>query len=118
MIVEIDEHQHKGYSTEENCELIRMHQIYEVTGIPCIFLRYNPNDFRVNSKLQKVNNIKKLETLSTWLKFCFNKHDTVGIIYKFLYYDNYLEEDVSFNILDDISLGTIKKIIMFNMVIG
>lgn len=81
-----------------------MHQIYEVVGLPCIFLRFNPDNFRVKTKLQNINMAQRMELLSKWVEKCFKMINTQGILYKFLYYDEYIETDLSFNILDDLSL--------------
>lgn len=106
VIVEVDENQHKdkGYTKEDNCELARMHQIYEVVGLPCIFLRFNPDNYRVKTKLQKVNMSQRLDILGKWVEKCIKMVDTQGILYKFLYYDEYIETDLSFNVLDDLLL--------------
>lgn len=106
VIVEIDENQHKGYSKEENCELVRMHQIYEALGLPCIFLRFNPDNFKVSGKLVKTNITTRLEQLTVWLQHCFDFKEPKGILYKFLYYDNFDETDKSFLAVDDIKLIT------------
>jgi hypothetical protein len=100
----LDDNQHKGYSKEENCELVRMHQIYEALGLPCIFLRFNPDNYRVNGKLVKINITSRLEQLVLWLKYCFELKEPKGILYKFLYYDNYNETDKNFLEVNDIEL--------------
>jgi hypothetical protein len=104
VIIEVDENQHKGYSKEDNCELVRMHQIYEVVGLPCIFLRFNPDNYRVKTKLQKVNMSVRLDILTKWVQKCLTMSDIQGIHYKFLYYDEYEETDLSFHILNDLDL--------------
>lgn len=44
IIVEVDENQHETYI--ENCENIRMYQLYqEFGGTPVFFIRYNPDDY-------------------------------------------------------------------------
>lgn len=49
VIIETDEYQHKkGY--DEACENQRMKCIAEAENVPCIFLRYNPDIFRINGK--------------------------------------------------------------------
>jgi hypothetical protein len=108
VVVEIDENQHKGYSKEDNCELVRMHQIYEAVGMHTVFLRFNPNNFRVEGKLQKVNMQKRLELLTKWVEKCVktlpvDEHNKVQ--YKFLYYDEFDQTDISFKILNDLEIA-------------
>jgi hypothetical protein len=104
VIVEVDENQHRGYTKDDNCELKRMHQIYEVVGLPCIFLRFNPDNYRVQSKLQKTNMAIRLEILQKWVEKCLTMSTTKGIVYKFLYYNEYVETDIKFQELDDMML--------------
>ena len=37
-----------------------------------IFLRFNPDNFRVKGILQKVNMQKRLEILVKWVNYCLN----------------------------------------------
>jgi hypothetical protein len=41
LIVEVDEHQHRGASY--SCDQQRMYDIVAKLGAPCIFIRYNPD---------------------------------------------------------------------------
>jgi hypothetical protein len=41
LIVEVDEYQHRGASYK--CDQQRMHDIVAKLGVPCIFIRYNPD---------------------------------------------------------------------------
>ena len=63
IVVEIDEEQHKQYSNE--CEYIRMNNIYLSLGLPTIFIRFNPDDF-------KVHNMRNRTVLNTKLKILLN----------------------------------------------
>ena len=97
VIVEVDENQHSSY--EPDCELLRMHQLYEAAGLPCIFLRYNPNNYRVNGFIKKTPLKKRLETLTRWVKYCIDTPSILGdaqIKYKYLFYDDYDETDTDF----------------------
>jgi hypothetical protein len=108
VIVEVDENQHKGYTKENNCELVRMHQIYESLGMHCVFLRFNPDKFKVDGKLvKKMNMSERLDLLTKWVKKCIETPPTSEferVKYKFLYYDDFNTSDTSFNILDDLLL--------------
>lgn len=45
IIVEVDENQHKHYGPRD-CEIIRMIQIHNDIGLPCIFVKFNPDSYR------------------------------------------------------------------------
>jgi hypothetical protein len=68
-----------------------------------VFLRFNPNNFRVNGKLQKVNMQKRLEMLLKWTEYCIEKSPEAtdskesGVKYKYLFYNEYDETDTEFN---------------------
>jgi hypothetical protein len=109
VIVEVDENQHKRYhsicSKGEKAELIRMHEIRNAAGIHCIFLRFNPDDFKVNNEKKKINMAQRLKILKKWIEYCFNKipnKDLVPVEVKYLFYDNYEEDNLNFFIIDDI----------------
>lgn len=63
IIVEVDEGQHKQYTTE--CEFIRMNNIYLSLGLPTIFIRFNPDTFYIN-------NVRNRTVLNTKLKILLN----------------------------------------------
>ena len=107
VVIEVDENQHKGYNKSNNCELVRMHQIYESLGMHCTFLRFNPNNFRVGGKLSKINLQVRLDTLKRWVEWCIKTvpiEDKNMVQYKFLFYDEYEEADMGFIVLDDFEL--------------
>ena len=62
IILEIDEHQHRNY--EDKCEMVRMLQLQQdYGGIPIIFIRYNPDNYKdANKDLIKPNQ-KRLKIL-------------------------------------------------------
>ena len=62
VIVEVDEHQHKGYV--DTCECARVNQIVnDLGGLPLTIIRYNPDNFRIDGKLKKVKSSDRLELL-------------------------------------------------------
>jgi len=65
VIVEVDENAHKHY--EKECELIRMNNIQMSIGLPCKFIRYNPD----NKKFTKT---EKETTLIDKVKEYLNKN--------------------------------------------
>lgn len=58
LIIEVDEHKHRG--ADYKCDKQRMYDIIAKLGIPCIFIRYNPDS--------KSSNIEKLvETIHDYI---------------------------------------------------
>jgi hypothetical protein len=62
LIVEIDEHQHRGANYD--CDKKRMHDIIAKLGLPCIFIRYNPDNKNsdLNMLLEMVKKYLELDT--------------------------------------------------------
>ena len=111
VIVEVDEQQHKGKRSScargEAGELARMNNIQVAAGMSCIFLRFNPDNFRVAGVLQKVNMCERLTLLVKWLKMCFKmvpEADLQPVKYKKLYFDEWVQTDVSFRTVNDLEL--------------
>jgi hypothetical protein len=109
LIIEIDEFQHKSYHSgcvfdKDTQELRRMNQISEALSmnqIPCIFIRFNPDGFSVDGKKQKVNMAKRLEILKKWIEYIQKMkpedfENEMEIQIKYLFYNEYKEEDLSF----------------------
>jgi hypothetical protein len=111
IIIEVDEDQHKGKrascSKGEIGELARMHEIQNAVGMNCIFLRFNPDTFKVNNKKQSINMNERLKLLVKWIEKCEQmkpEKDFEPVKYKYLFYDNWSETDTSFNEIDDTML--------------
>jgi hypothetical protein len=118
LIIECDEDQHKAYNWEgcasnkslEHAEEKRMYELmiaYE--GKPCIFLRWNPDNFSVKGNAcKKFRTEQRLETLKKWVEYCFDvnnfKWDDNLVLYKKLFYDEYSETDLSFQSLSTLEL--------------
>jgi hypothetical protein len=108
VIIEVDEDQHKGKkascSKGEIGELARMHEIQNAVGMNCIFLRFNPDNFRVKDKIQKINMNERLKILVKWIEKCSQmipEKDLEPVKYKYLFYDEYDETDIIFKEIDD-----------------
>jgi hypothetical protein len=105
VVLEIDERQHATYdSGNAGCEKSRMFAIQEAVGMHCIFLRFNPNNFRVKNVLQKVNMRERLELVAKWLKVCLKmtpKDDLCPPLVKYLFYDEWQATDTSFQKLTE-----------------
>jgi hypothetical protein len=114
VIVECDEGQHKNrsfcssFKHIEHAELSRMHEIQNAAGITCIFLRWNPDNFRVEGNLcKKYSNTQRLKLLVKWVEHCFTMvpdKELSPVKYKYLFYDNFNEADISFLEIDDTKL--------------
>lgn len=114
VIVECDEEQHKyksycsTFRDLKQAELSRMHEIQNAAGINCVFIRWNPDNYRLNGNLDKRYNMKeRLKVLVKWIEYCFTikpKKEISQVQYKYLFYDNYNINDTSFLFIDDIEL--------------
>ena len=114
LVVEIDEKQHKnGYYNGcvfdvKTQEIRRMVQIHEALSLPVIFLRFNPDAFKIKGASQKVNMQKRLDILAKWVSKCLNLgwilgEDESSIRIKHLFYDDYNETDIEFEEITNIS---------------
>ena len=112
LIVEVDENQHKSYSngcsfdvkTQELRRMVQIHEALSSGMIPVIFLRFNPDNYKVGGTLQKINMQKRLDILSKWVTHCLNlKEDPEqpSIRIKHLFYDEYQESNIKFETIED-----------------
>ena len=86
-----------------------MHEIQNACGLPCIFLRWNPDSFRIKGILNKKYNMKeRLKLLVKWVEKCFtmipDKEGLIPVKYKYLFYDEYEESVLTFLEIDDTKL--------------
>jgi hypothetical protein len=105
VIVEVDEDQHKSYKCTSygdnkegkmKGENIRMFEIAQsFDGLPVFFLRYNPDNYRVNGVLGKCPMSKRHDLLIKWVRKCIREL-RVGFNVKYLFYDDFEESDGSF----------------------
>lgn len=105
VIVEVDENQHKSYKCTaygddkegsmkgENIRMFEIAQSFD--GLPVVFLRYNPDNYKVNGVLEKYAVDKKEKLLVKWVKKCLNEK-MEGFKVKYLFYDEFLTSDDSF----------------------
>jgi hypothetical protein len=80
LIVEVDEHRHRG--ADYKCDEQRMYDIIGKLGLPCIFIRYNPDSKESNKDilLQKIKDYLELDVESD------NIWDDYGFKVKHLFY--------------------------------
>ena len=80
LIVEVDEHKHRG--ADYKCDKQRMYDIIAKLGLPCIFIRYNP-DSKESNKDILLNKIQKYLDIDV-------EHDThwddYGFMAEYLFY--------------------------------
>ena len=94
VFVEVDENRHRYYC--ELGEINRMKNIYmNEGGIPIIFIRYNPDNFKDDkNKTKRLSQSKREEILIKWL----NKYKNEGLKYNlsvnYLFYDGWKEGEV------------------------
>jgi len=103
VIVEVDEHQHKSYSNcgsmkkeKQLMENKRMFMIYQSFGGPnVVFIRYNPDTFRVKDKVVTLTDKKRYECLLLWVKHFLKNKSEIPLEVKYLFYDEYNDTEQS-----------------------
>ena len=95
VVLEVDEDQHYNY--EEDCECTRMVNISQALGMPTIFIRYNPDEYKVNKRKRNPTHNTRMKVLKKFLNWTLNKtFDEISDIgfcsMVQLYYDNWSEE--------------------------
>jgi hypothetical protein len=86
IIVECDEGQHSQYEVE--CEEARMHNIVFALGTPTIFIRYNPDGFKINGLPQRVDDQVRLAKLKARVQhFLDAGTPNTPLTVEYLYYD-------------------------------
>lgn len=86
VIIEVDEDQHKYY--ENNCELKRTYAIQEGLGLPCWFIRFNPDKFNGKDIFNKKEFAIRITKLRRYIKYCRNNIPDFEIKIKYLYYED------------------------------
>jgi hypothetical protein len=93
IIVEVDEYQHCGthYQKEETQRMIK---IQKVLNTPVVFIRYNPDNFKIKGIKQYVYDEDRLKILVDVINFYMNmkKSDIFKILVDFLFYDTDVED--------------------------
>lgn len=86
VIVEIDENQHKQY--DMRCEIARMFNIFQAEGLQCVFIRYNPDVFKVKGIAKKIQTDKRLKELNNITKYYIENIPEEPLSVYRLFYDN------------------------------
>jgi len=89
-----------------------MHEVQVAAGLPCIFLRFNPDGYTVNGKAGSVNIQQRLVVLTKWLQVCFTMKPTKAVYetpvkYKHLFYDDYDATDTTFLEVNDEAIASL-----------
>ena len=94
VFLEVDENRHKSYC--ELGEINRMKNIYmNEGGIPIVFIRYNPDNFKdENNKTIKFSQAKREELLIKWLKYYEKNGVKHNLSVNYLFYDGWKEGEV------------------------
>lgn len=97
VILEVDEFQHD--TRPEFCECTRMFNLSQALGKPVMFLRFNPDPFKVDGKICNIGKAKRMEVLEMWLTSLLNKTPEEIKTYGFLscvqlFYDGYKDSEV------------------------
>jgi len=103
VIVEVDEEQH---NTEKyrRCDLPRMINIQQILALPTIFIRYNPDSYKINGNKISVSDNKRLKTLVDWLRDAKTKTNTAPLKVVYLFYDDYQENKAKYEEIDILSI--------------
>lgn len=91
IVVEIDEYQHKKYKCNiDNYrgDNMRMLQINKFCKKNCVFIRYNPDTYRVANRIQNVNSDDRKLILLNLLKRVYNKKYKHNLLVYRLFFDN------------------------------
>ena len=96
VVLEVDENQHKQYV--DDCEKVRMINISQALGMQTLFLRFNPDDYKVAGNKKETSMNTRLKDLKENLEYhMFGMMDElpkVGFLsVKYLYYDDYVKQN-------------------------
>lgn len=87
IVIEVDENQHARY-IGRNCEYERMEALFRTFQRQLLFIRYNPDTFRVNHVIQRVEKkARQQKLLDTLKKYLFGFPFDFGSVY--LFYDGW-----------------------------
>jgi len=99
VVLEVDEFAHTN--NNESCECARMVNISQAFMKPTIFIRYNPDGYRVkNKKIEGPSKNKRLQYLSKWIDHLSNLSITELIKYEYcsmirMYFDDFKESNTN-----------------------
>lgn len=109
--VDVDEFAHRNYCTPKG-EFGRMINLFFALGQdkPTIFIRYNPDHFRVDGKRQNITDKEREETLIHWVKHYLKNspeikdHPEYKCFILYLFYDEYDKNNIKLYPFDPYTL--------------
>jgi len=90
VIVEVDENRHSHVTPE--CERVRMINISQSLGLPTIFIRYNPDSYRIKGEKKRTSGISRRlrqVVLRDWILYCQTNPPIDYLEVAYLYYDDW-----------------------------
>ena len=88
VVIEVDEHQHSGRPCL--CEQTRMVDISQSNGIKTLFLRFNPDKYKVaNAGVKMDSTARRLQVLLEWTWHWIKIEPTDFLSVMYLYFDGY-----------------------------
>jgi hypothetical protein len=112
-IIEVDENQHKGYKcVVPATEIARMHnigsKILETKNKSTIFIRFNPDNYRVNGKIKQYSMPKRMDLLLKWVRYFLDiyKAETNNDMVKYvkLFYNEFDDGNVQIQKINGIEI--------------
>ncbi len=97
LIIEVDEHQHSGRPCE--CEQTRMVNISQSNGMPTVFVRYNPDKYKVPKGRSMEGTTKRLAHLLEWVRYHITSYPTAFLSVRYLFFDFYQKDDEKLQIV-------------------
>jgi hypothetical protein len=86
VVLEVDENQHKNIA--EECECVRMINIFNGLGLITKFLRYNPDKFKMDKSSKDPSFGNRMKVLEQHLLYAFEDEPVSPLSIKHLFYDN------------------------------
>ena len=100
VILEVDESQHRNPNYQ--CEKLRMRALAEDLKRPIIFVRFNPDSYKVDNKPQQAGYAQRYKDLKKWLMYSFEATNVKGVIdVIYLYYNEYRSETTETQVVLD-----------------
>ena len=87
VFVEVDEFQHRRVRYTPHAELVRMDELARVCGAPTIFLRFNPDAFKISGVTERVPKKQHYELLLEILKEHLAQGSSDYLTISYLFYD-------------------------------
>lgn len=107
IVLEVDEKQHTKYNknqtgTTYDCETTRMFNIFQSLGMKTIFIRYNPDEYKVKGVKQNPSKIKRHPALLKCLNTMTNQDPTTldYLSVTYMFYDDFNDKKIELQKID------------------